>query len=163
MNKSDIQCLIRECVLEVIDEIKKTSKRRGKASKDDIIPSYGELQKQRNQQFRNLMRASGESDLGRAYDDIGFRLNYYVWFWNAPYKELVVKRGEMGLGHADYFGAPAYRNFRGRYDENTKELSVVAPENIQSIKLKRNIIPADLLKELEKQFPGHKLHFFNVQ
>ena len=168
MKRNDLQFLILECVLEVVDEIKKkkSSKTHGKVKVKDVIPSYGELQRKRNQQFRSSMRASGKSDTGMNYMEIGFnRLQeYYVWFWNAPYKELVTQKGDvLGKGHADYFGKPAYRNFRGRYDAKTKDLSIVAPEHMQNPRLKRNIIPPELIAALEEKFPGHKLHFFSTQ
>jgi hypothetical protein len=166
MKQNDFQSLIRECVLEVMEEKRKKppSKTHGKVTVKDVIPSYGELQRKRNQQFRSLMRASGESDTGMDYVDIGFGYtDYYIWFWDEPYKKLMVVKGVGMKGHNEYFGNPAYHNFRGRYDVKTKDLSIVAPEHIQNPRLKRDIIPDELITALEKEFPGHKLHFFNTQ
>lgn len=96
------------------------------------------------------------------YFTIGFDRNddsqHYCWYWDGH--KIVMARGGS---HSNNFGNKIpFETFRGRYDLITKNLSITIPE-YGPMKITGDVkkdVPPELIRALNKTFPGHKLHYF---
>jgi len=154
-NEENQQYMIKEGKITLL-ELKKMVKNR--ISKVVTDPnSRNQLYSQWLQKY--LKQLKNVRDKREKYSEIGFRSNHYCWYWDPESKEVIYEKGGC---HKDNFGWEAYRNFRGRYDLKTKELSFTIPE-IGKMKVTGYVnkdVPQELLEKLKTIFPGHKLFYF---
>jgi hypothetical protein len=96
---------------------------------------------------------------GMSYFDIGMIPPYFCWRWSLKDKKILVGKDEC---HFKHFGKDAYESFRGRYDPQTKKLSITIPDFPKKLitgDLKKDV-PLEILKGIKTAFPGCKIHYF---
>ena len=141
---------------------KKKRKNQGMVAVKGDHESYADWVKSLNVNLsQRREREKKNIQAGVEYYNIGFSGNYVCWYWDAKLRKLVTA---VGHSHKENFGdILPYKNFRGRYDMKTKELSLTVPEGLGSMKLSGKVetdVPAELRRALDAKFPGHILHYF---
>ena len=153
-NKTITKSELRKLIKERIEEMGK--KKNSVAKKGN--PSPNQNYSQWLQQM--FTHSDTQNKKAQKYYAIGFGGDYYCWYWDTTTQQVVTAHGGS---HAKTFGNKIpYMTFRGRYDVNTKELSMTIPEygKMKITKDPRRDAPPELLAALKKTFPGHKLFYF---
>jgi hypothetical protein len=83
----------------------------------------------------------------------------WVWQGGSFLKESAMNEKGHIVSHTGIWGTQVERFFRGRYDANTGEISMIVPE-----RMRFRDVPSALIRDLDHEFPGHgKIHTFNQE